>query len=127
MPRSVSIVEPILNANDQLAELNRTAFDHAGTFTINIMASPGAGKTSLILHTIDALKSELSIGVLNGDVTALDAEKAAARDVFAANINTGGSCHLDARMVNRALPQLPLVELDLLIIENVGNLICPAS
>jgi hydrogenase nickel incorporation protein HypB len=127
MTRAVSIVEPILNANDQLAEINRSFFDRAGTFALNVMASPGAGKTSLILETIEALKDTYRIGVVNGDVAPLDAEKVAAKDIFAANINTGGSCHLDARMVNRALPDIPLDEIDLLIIENVGNLICPAG
>lgn len=127
MTRAVSIVEPILNANDQLAEINRSIFDRAGVLALNIMASPGAGKTSLILETIEALRDTFRIGVVNGDVAPLDAEKVAAKDIFAANINTGGSCHLDARMVNRALPNLPLDEIDLLIIENVGNLICPAG
>ena len=124
----VSVVEDILSANDQLAAANRERLDAAGVFAINIMASPGAGKTSLIMRTVQALKEELRIGAVDGDIaTTLDADRIAALGVPAVQINTGGTCHLDAPMLQSALPQLPLEELDLLIIENVGNLVCPAS
>ena len=124
----VSVVEDILSANDQLAAANRERLDAAGVFAINIMASPGAGKTSLIMRTVQALKEGLRIGAVDGDIaTTLDADRIAALGVPAVQINTGGTCHLDAPMLQSALPQLPLEELDLLIIENVGNLVCPAS
>jgi hydrogenase nickel incorporation protein HypB len=124
----VPVVEEILSANDQLAAANRERLDAAGVFAINIMASPGAGKTSLIMRTVKALKEEFSIGAVDGDIaTTLDADRIAALGVPAVQINTGGTCHLDAPMLQSALPRLPLEGLDLLIIENVGNLVCPAS
>lgn len=126
---TVSVVESVLKANDQLATLNRTRLDEAGVFGLNVMASPGAGKTSLILRTIDALSARLRIGVIEGDTTAvtIDAERVASRGIPAVQVNTGGSCHLDAAMVGNALAELPLAELDLVIVENVGNLVCPAG
>ena len=124
----VSVVEQILSANDQLAAVNRARLDAAGIFGINLMASPGAGKTSLIMRTVEALKAEFRIGAVDGDIaTTIDADRIAALGVPAVQINTGGNCHLDAPMLQSALPQLPLDELDLLIIENVGNLVCPAT
>jgi len=124
----VPVVEQILSANDQLAVTNRARLDAAGVFAINVMASPGAGKTSLIMRTVEALKEECRIGAVDGDIaTTIDADRIAALGVPAVQINTGGNCHLDAPMLQSALPQLPLDELDLLIIENVGNLVCPAS
>jgi hydrogenase nickel incorporation protein HypB len=124
----VPVVEQILSANDQLAAANRARLDAAAVFAINFMASPGAGKTSLIMRTVGALKEELRIGAVDGDIaTTLDADRIAALGVPTVQINTGGTCHLDAPMLQSALPQLPLDELDLLIIENVGNLVCPAS
>jgi hydrogenase nickel incorporation protein HypB len=126
--REVSVVEDILSANDQLAEANRERFDESGVFAVNIMASPGAGKTSLIRRTIEALRCEARIGAVDGDLAStLDADQFAALDVPAVQINTGGACHLDAVMLQGALPKLDLAALDLLIIENVGNLICPAA
>jgi hydrogenase nickel incorporation protein HypB len=126
--RRVSVVEEILSANDQLALSNREAFDAAGVFAINIMASPGAGKTSLILRTVEALKDDKRIGAIDGDIaTSLDADRVAALGVPAVQINTGGACHLDAVMLQSALPQLALEALDIVIVENVGNLVCPAS
>ena len=126
--KSISVVEDILSANDQLAVVNRTQLDDAGVFAINVMASPGAGKTSLIMRTVKALKAELGIGAVDGDIaTTIDADRIAALGVPAVQINTGGSCHLDAPMLQSALPQLALAELDLLIVENVGNLVCPAT
>lgn len=129
MSKSISIVEDILSANDQLAAQNRAQLDENGIFGINIMASPGAGKTSTILRTIRALTPEIRLGVVEGDTAAvtIDADKVLAAGSPAVQINTGGSCHLDAVMLAKALPQLPLAELNLLIVENVGNLICPAT
>jgi len=124
----IPVVEKILSANDRLAQENRTRFDSAGLFAINIMASPGAGKTSLIEKTVFALKDRLRIGMINGDIaTSFDADRAAAAGAIAVQINTGGDCHLDAVMLQSALPRLDLANLDLLIVENVGNLVCPAE
>jgi hydrogenase nickel incorporation protein HypB len=125
----VPVVEAILNANDQLAAQNRTLLDTAGVFAINLMASPGAGKTSLILQTIRTLAPDLRLGVVEGDTApvTIDADKVIAAGMPAVQVNTGGECHLDAVMLSQALPQLPLADLDLLIIENVGNLVCPAA
>ncbi len=126
--RRISVVESILSANDQLAASNRRRLDEAGVFAVNLMASPGAGKTSLILRTIEALRHELRLAVVDGDIaSSLDADRVAAVGVPAVQINTGGSCHLDANMLRMALPELDLDELDLLIVENVGNLVCPAE
>ncbi len=124
----VTVVEPIMSANDQLAAANRARLDAAGVFAINLMASPGAGKTSLITRTVQALCDELRIGAVDGDLAStLDADRVAALGVPAVQVNTGGNCHLDAVMIQSALAQLPLDALDLLIIENVGNLVCPAA
>ncbi len=128
MARQVSVVENILSANDRLAADNRARLDAARVFAINLMASPGAGKTSLITRTVEALRRRWRIGVVDGDLAStLDADRVAALGVPTVQINTGGNCHLDAVMLQTALPQLPLEELDLLIVENVGNLVCPAS
>jgi hydrogenase nickel incorporation protein HypB len=125
----VPVLEKILSANDTLAAQNRSRLDQAGVFGVNLMASPGAGKTSLILRTIEALAPSLRLGVVEGDTApvTIDADKVTAAGMPAVQINTGGDCHLDAVMLGNALPQLPLNELDLLIVENVGNLICPAA
>jgi hydrogenase nickel incorporation protein HypB len=124
----VSVVEDILSANDRLAASNRERLDAAGVFAINLMASPGAGKTSLITRTVEALRDELSIGAVDGDIaTTLDADRIAELGIPAVQVNTGGTCHLDAVMLQQALPRLPLEGLELLIVENVGNLVCPAS
>ena len=124
----VPVVEEILSANDQLAAANRTQLDAAGVFAVNLMASPGAGKTSLITRTIQALRDQLHIGVVDGDLAStIDADRVAALGVPSVQVNTGGTCHLDAAMLQSALPQLPLADLDLLIVENVGNLVCPAA
>jgi hydrogenase nickel incorporation protein HypB len=128
MTVQVPVVEQIMSANDQLAAANRARLDEAGIFGLNVMASPGAGKTSLITRMVEALGKELRIGAVDGDIaTTLDADRIAALGVPSVQINTGGACHLDAAMFQSALPQLPLDELDLLIVENVGNLVCPAS
>lgn len=126
----ITIVEKILDANDRLAKENQRRLDQANVFAINLMASPGAGKTSFILATIHALFNEnVHIGVIEGDTApvTIDADKITAAGMPAVQINTGGDCHLDAVMVESALDQLPLENLDLVIVENVGNLICPAA
>ncbi|MEA4908038.1 MAG: hydrogenase nickel incorporation protein HypB [Anaerolineaceae bacterium] len=125
----VPVVEKILDANDQVANLNRKRFDQAGVFAINVMASPGSGKTSLILQTIQKLAPEMVIGVVEGDTApvTIDADKVIAAGMPAVQINTGGDCHLDAVMLSYGLDQLDLDQIDLLIVENVGNLICPAA
>ena len=124
----VPVVTEILKANDQVAGENRELFDRVGLRAVNVMASPGAGKTSTILATVDRLPESIRPGVIEGDVaSSIDADKIAERGVPVVQINTGGNCHLDAPMVRSALPHLDLDELELLFIENVGNLICPAN
>ena len=129
MTERISIVENILSANDRLAEENRARINAAGVFSINLMASPGAGKTSLIEQTLPLLKDKLRIAVVDGDIaTSLDADRAAAAGAQASiQVNTGGECHLDAVMLHGALNQLDLKQFDLLMVENVGNLVCPAE
>ena len=129
MPQRIPVVEQILNANDQLAAENRARLEQANVYGINIMASPGAGKTSLILKTIEALSGKLRLAVVEGDTApvTIDADKISALGVPAVQVNTGGQCHMDAVMLRAALNQLDLSLVDLLIVENVGNLICPSS
>jgi len=128
LPTRIPVVEKILNANDAAAEENRDHLRAHGITAINIMASPGAGKTQLLLATIEALKDRVRLGVIEGDTASqIDAERVATTGVPVVQINTGGGCHLDAPMVHRALHALPLDEIELLFIENVGNLICPVA
>ncbi len=129
MPTNVPVVENILNANDRLAQENQARIDAAGVFSINIIASPGAGKTSLIEQTLPLLKDKLRVAVVDGDIaTSIDADRAAQAGALASiQVNTGGDCHLDAVMLRGALEQLELTRFDLLIVENVGNLVCPAN
>ena len=128
MKQRMPVVENILSANDRLAEENRTRLDNTSLYAINLMASPGAGKTSLIEHTIKRLTGKLRLVVVDGDIaTSIDADRAAAAGAEAVQINTGGECHLDAVMLQGALNQLELAKYDLLLVENVGNLICPAA
>ena len=128
MTQRVKIVERILGANDRLAEENRARLDDAGVIAVNLMASPGAGKTSLIERTVAALRTECRIAMVNGDIaTSLDADRGAAAGAEAVQINTGGQCHLDAVMLRGALDQLDLAKLDLVLVENVGNLVCPVG
>lgn len=128
MGKEIQVVEKILSANDQLAQENRAQLDAAGVLSLNLMASPGAGKTSLIERTLEAVTPQLSVAVIDGDVaTSIDADRASKAGATAIQINTGGECHLDAVMVKGALDQLDLHSLDLLLVENVGNLICPAA
>lgn len=125
----VPVVEKILSTNDRLAEINRKNLSDHGVVGINLMASPGAGKTSFILETIKRLHDRMNIGVIEGDTApvTIDADKITAVGIPAVQINTGGDCHLDASMMADGLSQLPLESLDLVIVENVGNLICPAA
>jgi hydrogenase nickel incorporation protein HypB len=129
MTQRIQVVENILNANDRLAEENFARIEAAGVFSINIIASPGAGKTSLIEKTLPQLKGRLRVAAVDGDIaTSIDTDRAAAAGASAAiQINTGGDCHLDAVMLRSALDQLDLMQFDLLIVENVGNLVCPAN
>jgi hydrogenase nickel incorporation protein HypB len=125
---SVEILTNLLHENDHQATHNREHFDRHGVLAINLMSSPGSGKTSLLEATIEALGGELSIAVVEGDLeTENDAERIRARGVPAVQITTGQACHLDAHMVHDALHELDLDGVDLLFIENVGNLVCPAS
>ena len=122
------MVSRILEANDRIAEENRKRFKEAGLFVANLMGAPGAGKTTLLERTIQALTPHLRVGVIEGDIVGSDdAERIGALNVPVVQINTGGACHLDANMISEVLDELPLRELDLLIIENVGNLVCPAE
>ena len=125
---TIAVEQRILNANDQIAAENRAALDAAGTLAINVMASPGAGKTSLILATAARLPAAVRPAVIEGDLASrIDADTMAAAGIDVVQINTGGSCHLDAPMVRTALPELLAGQPDLLFIENVGNLICTAE
>ena len=125
---TVEVMSRLLDANDRTAKHNRQHFDAHGVVAFNLMSSPGAGKTALLEATIDALKSDLRIGVVEGDLeTDNDARRIRARGVPAVQITTGNACHLDARMVHDALHDLPLSKLDIVFIENVGNLVCPAA
>jgi hydrogenase nickel incorporation protein HypB len=126
------VLENVLDANDTLAGANREAFDRAGTYAINMMSSPGAGKTALLERTLERLRGKLRLGVLEGDVqTTLDADRLARFHIPLVQVNTdpgfGGECHLDANMVRSGLLELPLDDIDILVIENVGNLVCPAE
>lgn len=129
MTQRIAVVEKILSANDRLAEQNRARLDAARVLGVNVLASPGAGKTSLIVRTIQALSPQLRIAVVEGDTApvTIDADKVSAAGANAVQVNTGGECHLDAVMVANAFNALSLDGLDLLIVENVGNLICPAA
>lgn len=128
MNKRIEIRENILDANLQLADKNRALFDQWGLLTLNLMASPGAGKTSLIEASVMRLAQEINIAVIDGDIaTSLDADRASAAGAFAVQINTGGECHLDANMLSEVLTAHDFSNYDLLIVENVGNLVCPAS
>lgn len=127
--KRVEIVQDILNVNDQIAEETNALLHAKHIFSINIMASPGAGKTSLILKTLQALTPDIRAAVLEGDTApvTIDAEKVHGIGIPAVQINTGGDCHLNANLVKKGIQALDLDNLDLIIVENVGNLICPAS
>ena len=124
----VKVVTQLLEANDRIAAENRNLFNETGTYVINLMSAPGAGKTSLIERTIKELYGRLRVGVIEGDITGTeDARRIESLNIPVIQINTAGACHLDANMIKEAVVDLPLKDLDLLIIENVGNLICPAE
>lgn len=124
----IKVMANILDKNDQLAAEVNKQLAGSGIFTLNLLGSPGSGKTSLLEQTIAALKGELKLAVIEGDLfTAKDAERIARQGVPVVQINTGGGCHLDANMVKGVLASLDLGSIDLLIIENVGNLVCPAE
>jgi hydrogenase nickel incorporation protein HypB len=128
MTTNIPVIKHILSANDQIAEQNLAALNAAGVYAINIMASPGAGKTSTIIKTFELLENKIKMGVIEGDLaSSIDADKAQAAGIPVVQINTGGGCHLDAVMLQGAFPNLPLDSLDLVIVENVGNLVCPAN
>ena len=126
------VMEGVLDANDALAQANRDKFDAAGTYVVNLMSSPGAGKTALLERTLERMHGKLRLGVLEGDVqTTLDADRLSRFHVPLVQVNTdpgfGGECHLDANMVRSGISELPLNDVDVLVIENVGNLVCPAE
>ncbi len=128
VPGRLSVQTNVLNANQQMAVVNRAKFAEQELLVINLMSAPGAGKTTLLEATIKALDGRLRLAVIEGDLqTDLDAQRIKTLGVRAYQITTGTVCHLDARMIARALEVFPLSDLDLLIVENVGNLICPAS
>lgn len=125
---SVEVLKGLLDANDHQAQHNREHFDQHRVFVVNLMSSPGAGKTSLLEATIDALAGDLNIAVIEGDLeTENDALRIREKGVPAIQICTGSACHLDAHLVHTALHELTLEDLDVLFVENVGNLVCPAS
>ncbi len=126
--RLIEVKEGVFSENEKIADQVRSDMAGKGVFLLNLMSSPGAGKTTLILETIKALGENLKLGVLEADIDAVvDAEKVAAAGVPAVQLRTGGFCHLDATMVTQGLAALPLDNLDVVIIENVGNLVCPAE
>jgi hydrogenase nickel incorporation protein HypB len=124
----VTVVKNVLDANERIAAENRKLFDEKKIYVINLMSSPGAGKTSLVEKTIVALKDRYRIAVIEGDIQdTYDADRVAALGIPAVQINTGGACHIDGNMIREALPALDMNKIDLLISENVGNLVCPAE
>jgi len=128
MVKNISIEENVHSANQQLAAMIQDQLTQANLFSLNIMASPGAGKTSLIEKTLEVLNPDYKIAVIDGDIaSSIDADRAANAGATAVQINTGGQCHIDANMLGKALSTLDLGSFDLLLVENVGNLICPAS
>ncbi len=124
----IDMKQPILQKNDALASELRQRFADNHVFVLDLLASPGSGKTSTILATIDALRDEFNIAVIEGDIaSSVDAEKIKAQGIAAVQINTGGACHLESAMIKRAVDVLDLERLDLIIVENVGNLVCPTD
>ena len=126
--RLIEVKESILAENDRTGEAIRERLESQGVFMLNVMASPGAGKTSLVLQTIRGLRAEARMAVIEADIDSMvDAEKVASQGIAAVQLRTGGACHVDALMVDQALGGLDLANVDLLILENVGNLVCPAE
>lgn len=128
MVKEIKVVTNVLKANDKMSVQNREIFDEHNLLVMNMIGSPGAGKTTLLEGLVEKLKDDLKIAVIEGDIfTTRDAERIERHGIDVVQINTGGGCHLDAVMVQDALSGLDLNELDLLVIENVGNLVCPAA
>jgi hydrogenase nickel incorporation protein HypB len=127
--KTIHVAQNALSANSEVAQQNRAMLDSAGVVAVNLMASPGAGKTSLIERTIEELKGQVRIGMINSDTSAaaMDAERAEKAGAVTVHLNTTGRCHLDAGMIRDAITCLPLREIDLLFVENIGNLVCPAA
>ena len=124
----IDLKQPILQKNDSIANELRQRFADNHVYVVDLLASPGSGKTSTILATIDALRDEFNIAVIEGDIaSSVDAEKIKDQGTAAVQINTGGACHLESAMIKRAVDVLDLERLDLIIIENVGNLVCPTD
>ena len=124
----IKLVKDILEANEVIAAQNKSFFTEHGVFVVNLMGSPGAGKTTLLERTAEGLKGKTGMAVIEGDIaTSRDAERIAAHAIQAVQINTGGECHLDGNMVRGGLGELNLDGIDLLVVENVGNLVCPAE
>ena len=124
----ISVVKNILAANDRIAQENRAIFDEKNLLVFNLMSSPGAGKTSLLEKTIGALKDQMNMGVIEGDIqSSQDAERIAEKGVPVVQINTGGACHLDGNMIRDTFHEFDFDAMDLLVVENVGNLVCPAE
>ena len=124
----ISVVRDILEANERIADQNRDLFNEHGLLVLNLMSSPGAGKTTLLEKTIEALKDDLKMGIIEGDIqSSQDAERIAAKGIPVVQINTGGACHLDGNMIRDTFGEFNFQELDLMIVENVGNLVCPAE
>ena len=124
----IDMKQPILDKNDRLAQENRALFAEKRVFVLDLLASPGSGKTSTILATIEALRDEFNIAVIEGDIASdVDAKRIGAQGIAAVQINTGGACHLESDMIRRAVDALDLGNLDLIIVEYVGNLVCPTD
>ena len=127
-PQTLEVLQNLLEKNDRQAEENKRHFTQENVYSVNLMSSPGSGKTSLIEKTIEWMNGQKRIGVIEGDLeTNKDVERILAKGVPAFQITTGQTCHLDAQMVHRGIHHLPLQELDIVFVENVGNLVCPAS
>ena len=128
MVKNVSVKENIQKANDEIAAENRQDLDGTNTLGLNLMASPGAGKTTLIEKTLHAVNGKFQVAVIDGDIaSSIDADRAEQAGAAAVQINTGGACHIDANMLQQALQEVDLETMNLVLVENVGNLICPAS
>ena len=124
----IPVVKKVLEANERIAEENRRLFEEHGVFVINLVSGPGAGKTTLLEKTLKRLKDQWRFGVIEGDIqSTLDAQRIASPGVPVVQINTGGACHLDGNMIRQALDKIDLGSLDVLIVENVGNLVCPVE
>lgn len=124
----IKVMKNIFGANQKIANENRRLFEERGMLTINVMASPGAGKTSVLMECIEGLRNEYPLGVIEGDIaSSIDAEKIEKQGIPVVQINTGGGCHLDANMIQTVVQEMALPEKTILFIENVGNLVCPSS